>query len=90
MALLDAGYWPTTYWASRYWTADYWPEYGYVAPPEVVPRAGVSLKLRREFAERFSKTWLVEAVVYPFFQEFSKPFTVQAWKNADFENAYVL
>lgn len=28
MALLTAGYWPTTYWPSRYWVDNYWPEYG--------------------------------------------------------------
>ena len=30
MALLTAGYWPTTYWAENYWTDDYWPDYGAV------------------------------------------------------------
>jgi len=28
MALLVAGYFPSTYSPSNYWTQDYWPEYG--------------------------------------------------------------
>lgn len=30
MALLTAGYWPTTYWAEDYWADDYWSDYGAV------------------------------------------------------------
>lgn len=33
MALLTAGYWPTTYWPENYWSDDYWPDYGEVAVP---------------------------------------------------------
>lgn len=32
MALLTAGYWPTTYWADSYWHEDYWQDYGFVGP----------------------------------------------------------
>ncbi len=34
MALLNAGYWPTTYWPDRYWEPNYWPAYGAVTPSE--------------------------------------------------------
>lgn len=90
MTLLTAGYWQTTYWAENYWNPSYWPQYGTAAPPAVVSRAGMSLKLREEVAELFTKTWLIQAAVYPFFEEFSRPFTVTAWKNADFESAFVV
>ena len=36
MALLNAGYWPTTYWALNYWNPDYWLHYGTYVPPVVV------------------------------------------------------
>jgi len=38
MALLVAGYWPTTYWPSNYWTQDYWPEYALALrhPEEII------------------------------------------------------
>ena len=28
MALLTAGYWPTTFWSDDYWQEDYWQDYG--------------------------------------------------------------
>ncbi len=28
MALLTAGYWPTTYWIDSYWFDNYWQNYG--------------------------------------------------------------
>lgn len=30
MALLTAGYWPTTYWVKDYWSVDYWLHYAIV------------------------------------------------------------
>jgi len=41
MALLNAGYWPTTYWPSRYWEPNYWPKYGV---PAVQPSTGFPLR----------------------------------------------
>jgi hypothetical protein len=35
MALIVAGYWPTTYWPQDYWPQDYWAEWGSVAAPAV-------------------------------------------------------
>ena len=31
MALLNAGYWPTTYWLADYWNPKYWPKHGTAA-----------------------------------------------------------
>ena len=43
MALLNAGYWPTTYWPADYWNPKYWPKYG--TPP--VTYTGISPPRRR-------------------------------------------
>ena len=55
MALLTAGYWPSTYWPSAYWVADYWPEYE-VETDEVINngifRAAVARKRREEGKRR--------------------------------------
>jgi hypothetical protein len=36
MALLKAGWWPTTWWASGWWQEDWWLEYGTALPPVTV------------------------------------------------------
>lgn len=48
MALITAGYWPTTYWPSRYWIIDYWPEYGYAAVVSAIPVGGGPERRRKK------------------------------------------
>ena len=48
MALLTAGYWPTTYWANSYWNPLYWPVYGEVSAVASTSAEPIWLKPRRK------------------------------------------
>jgi hypothetical protein len=56
VALLKAGYWPTTYWSSQYWQEDYWPEYGFTVPPPLVSVPPALMGPRRRIPKRFELT----------------------------------